>query len=63
MADTTIPVSREVKDRLEEEKQTYESWNETLLRLVGAAEYQQWTEDDIRELARDEAETILQQYR
>lgn len=59
MADTTIGVSEEVKALIDDEKQPDESYNGTLKRLVGEQEGTVWTEQEIRDLARDEMEQAV----
>lgn len=62
MAETTIPVDKDVKAILEDHKQDGESWNATLLRLAGEGNGSVWTEDEIRSMARAEAKDMIQQY-
>jgi len=50
MTDATIPVSREVKDRVDQEKEDGETYNRLLRRLLdGSGEYV--TEKKAREIA------------
>ena len=60
MADTTIGVSEEVKDMLEEKRRDQETWNGLLMRLV--EEHNEWTEEEIRSIARQESKDMIRQY-
>jgi len=60
MNKTTIEIPEDTRDRLREERASHESnYGETIDRLLGNADGGQlWTEQEIRDLARDEAESL-----
>jgi hypothetical protein len=60
MAETTIPVSRDVKELLEEQKDSDETWNNLLRRLAGETTFV--SEEEARSIARAEAKDMIRQY-
>jgi len=58
MTDTTIRLTQETKQALDEQKQPGESYNDTVRRLADAGYGRAWTENEIRELIRDELQQI-----
>lgn len=60
MADTTtIEVEAPVRDDLREERKPHESnYSQTIKRLLDNGGGQLWTEAEIRDMARDEAESL-----
>jgi len=62
MADTTIGVSDRVKELLEAEKREGETYNGVILRLLDESDHTDWTEDEIRSIARQESKDMLRQY-
>lgn len=62
MAEATIPVRQDVKDKINSEKSEHESYNAVLLRLLGEHEEKNWTEEEIRGMARAEAKGIVMKY-
>jgi len=52
MAEATIPVNNDVKAKVDAEKQEGETYNGTLLRLLG--ENRSMTESEVREIVRQE---------
>ena len=57
---TTIEVSKDVRERLKDERLPHESnYSNTIRRLLSDGTGEQlWTEAEIRDLARDEAESL-----
>jgi len=51
---STIRVTKASKKAAEQEKQPDETWSEYLLRCGDADVPRKWTEDEIREIVRDE---------
>ena len=64
MADTTLPVSHDVREQLEQAKEPEETWNGFLLRLLESAETdgQMWTEGELRSISRQEAKDMIRQF-
>lgn len=62
MAEATIPVRQDVKDKIDSEKSEHESYNAVLLRLLGEGDETQWSEDEIRSIARAEAKDMIRRY-
>ena len=60
MSKTTIELSEEIRDALKENRLPHESnYDDTIRRLVGdGSGGQLWTEAEIRDMARDEAESL-----
>jgi len=58
---TTIRVTRDVRDRLEDRKEADESMNTVVDRLLEDGGTL-WTEDQIRKIARSEIEAAQSQY-
>lgn len=67
MAEATIPVKQEVKDAVDAEKRNGETYNRLLMRLLNELEENRFSEDEIRDIARDEArkaaEGVIREYR
>jgi len=59
---TTIRLSDDTKQLLDKENKEGESRDETVRRLLGAAEGQLWTDQEIRDIVRDEMETVARQH-
>lgn len=57
---TTIQVSTETKQLIENRKVGDESFDQALQRILGDGEKLLWDEAEIRELARTEAETVVE---
>jgi len=60
MTDTTIRLTQETKQALDEQKQPGESYNDTVRRLADDGYGTTWTENEIRELIRDELHRVRQ---
>lgn len=60
MSRTSIEVTEEIRDSLREERKPHESnYSQTIARLLDSDDGGQlWTESEIRDLARDEAESL-----
>ena len=67
MAEATIPVKQEVKDAVDAEKRNGETYNRLLMRLLNELDESRLSENEIREIARDEArkatEDVIREYR
>ena len=62
MSDTTIQIPTELRKRLKDERLPHESnYGDTIERLLGdSTGGQLWTEQEIRDMARNEAESLAQ---
>jgi len=58
MGTTTIQLTEDTKQLLDDHKQGQESYNDVVRRLAGKSKGQMWTEDEIRSMVRDELETL-----
>jgi len=61
MAEATIPVKQEVKDRVDAEKRDGETYNRLLRRLLGEAEQTEWTQEEIEAIAAEQAREVFEQ--
>jgi hypothetical protein len=57
---TTIQVSAATRSRIEERKVGDESYDQALQRILGDGEQLLWSEREIRDLARSEAEAAIE---
>jgi len=55
---TTIKLSPKAKEKLTAEQLPNETYEDTVLRLLGDTKAQAWTEQEIRQMAREEVETM-----
>jgi hypothetical protein len=55
---TTIKLSRETKQLLDETQIANETYDDTVRRLLGDTKGKAWTEQEIRSLAQDEIEKV-----
>lgn len=59
---TTIKLSTETKEALDDENLSGETYDETVARLLGETRGSVWTEEEIRDIARSEVEAAQSQY-
>jgi len=55
---TTIKLSHEAKQKLDREQLPNETYEDTVLRLLGDTKAKAWTEQEIRQMAREEIESL-----